>query len=105
MGDWNSDARVDLVATTAINGSKVFELVIGNGDGTFDPPLEVDSGDDADGVVAADWNGDGHLDLALSNDFYGRINVLLGNGNGSFTSTGLYKAGKDPLALAAADFD
>jgi hypothetical protein len=40
-------------------------------------------------VVVADFNGDGHLDLAVGNDF-NTIAVFLGNGDGTFRRPTLY---------------
>ena len=42
----------------------------------------VSSGSTA--VLTADFNGDGRLDLALTNDFSDTLSVLLGNADGTF---------------------
>jgi hypothetical protein len=65
------------------------------------------------GIVAADFNGDGTVDLAATNytatGYYGPGNVvvLLGNGDGTFTpATGSpITTGLRPIVLAAMDFD
>ena len=46
-------------------------------------------GYDPDGIVAGDFSGNGHLDLAVANQgqiLYsaGSVSVLLGNGDGTF---------------------
>jgi Leucine-rich repeat (LRR) protein len=56
-------------------------------------------------VVAADFNGDGKLDLATANQFSEDVSVLIGNGNGTFQSTVNYPVGSAPQALAFGDFD
>jgi uncharacterized protein (TIGR03437 family) len=58
----------------------------------------------------ADFNLDGHLDLAVptfdTNAFAGSWYLLLGNGNGSFEPPSpLYFSGLLPLSLAAGDFN
>jgi hypothetical protein len=58
------------------------------------------------GLVAADFNGDGNLDLVTSN--YGMsLEVLLGNGNGMFQAAATYPLNSDmnPVVLAVGDFN
>ncbi len=56
-------------------------------------------------LVAADFNGDGMLDLAgaISRDDY--LSIFIGNGDGSFQSPKKFDPGNDPVALVAADFN
>ena len=54
-------------------------------------------------VIAADFNKDGKLDLAIpSNNNSGTLAILLGNGNGTFTTGNVYEwfddSGCNPLA-------
>jgi FG-GAP-like repeat len=66
---------------------------LGNGDGTFQPPVNYGAGSNPSAAGADDFNGDGKLDLAVAN--YGghgnvaSFSVLLGNGNGTFQSSRL----------------
>lgn len=59
-------------------------VLLGNGDGTFQPPLNYDSGSYKEGMVAAaDLNGAGRLDLAISGanpEGIPLIGVLLNSG-------------------------
>jgi hypothetical protein len=57
------------------------------------------------GVVSADFNGDGHLDLAVTNRIDNTVSVLLGNGDGTFGGVRTFRAGAGPVAIAAADFN
>jgi hypothetical protein len=68
-GDLDGDGNLDLVLTTAQANREY--VLLGNGDGTFrdvTPPAStvVYAGHGADGVVLADFNGDGRLDQADS---------------------------------------
>src|SRR5437667_1449302 len=80
VGDFNGDGRLDLAV--ANQGSNTVSILLGTGDGTFEPERRVRGGNDASFMVAADVNGDGKLDLvigSLSNFTRNYISVLLGN--------------------------
>jgi hypothetical protein len=56
-------------------------------------------------VVAADFNGDGKLDLATLNSQDNTVSVLLGNGNGTFQAAKTYAVGAEPNSLAVGKLD
>jgi hypothetical protein len=83
VGDFNGDGHLDLVV--ANNQSDGFAILLGKGDGTFQPPVTHTTPGYYDiAVVAADFNGDGKLDLAISDERTSNILVLLGEGDGTF---------------------
>ena len=43
-------------------------VLLGNGDGTFQPQVTYAVGSYPDAIVAGDFNGDGRTDLAVAND-------------------------------------
>jgi hypothetical protein len=55
-------------------------------------------------VAVGDFNHDGHLDLAVANFFGNTVSVLLGDGNGGFTTTSTVLAGDGPFSVAVGDF-
>jgi VCBS repeat protein len=57
------------------------------------------------GLVAADLNGDGVLDLVSSNTRGNSISVLLGNGDGTFRTHVDYAVGTAPTQMVIADFN
>ena len=80
-------------------------VLLGNGDGTFQPPVTYAVGGYPVAIVAGDFTGDGHLDLAVANRIRQRVSVLLGNGDGTFQPQNKrYAVGSDPDAIVAGDF-
>ncbi len=93
VADFNGDTIQDLVVAVPHNGSRT-AIVIGNGDGTFGEPLVlVDPGLNIPQKQAvADFNGDGFQDLALSlgDGNTGLMQILNGNGDGTFQPRVMY---------------
>jgi len=56
-------------------------------------------------LLAGDFNGDGKLDLAIPNSGDNTVSILLGNGNGTFTTKSTSATGSLPYAVAAGDFN
>src|SRR4051794_37520256 len=71
----------------------------------FKPATSYPVGSEALDVVTADLNGDGKLDLAVSNRGDDNVSVLRGNGSGSFGAAHDYKAGPSPLGLLVGDWN
>jgi hypothetical protein len=118
-GDFNDDRRADLAVINAgswphFDGT--VSVLIGNGDGTFRPPVTHALGHDSVGIVAGDFNADGQVDLAVANnglsydsigDYIpdpGSVSVLLGNGDGTFGPPSSYTVGPPLVAIAAGNF-
>jgi len=56
-------------------------------------------------VATGDFNGDGKMDLAVTDSAASPLGVLLGDGSGGFTNTGNYTAGVNPSTVAVGDFN
>jgi hypothetical protein len=85
-------------------------VLLGNGNGTFQTRVDYPVGEEPTSVAVADLNGDGHLDLIVTDGQSGfgivnAVSVLLGNGNGTFRAEVHYPAGGNPTAVAVADLD
>src|SRR5262249_50282803 len=80
-------------------------VFLGNGDGTFRERGRWATGTNAFYLTAADFDGDGQLDLATANTQSGDVSVLLGNGDGTFRDELRFGAGIRPAAILGADFN
>ncbi|MBZ5643666.1 MAG: FG-GAP-like repeat-containing protein [Acidobacteriia bacterium] len=69
------------------------------------PTSSVSVGAMPQGIVTADFNGDGNLDLAAANFTEGTVSILLGDGHGGFTTKSTPAAGAGANWLAVGDFN
>jgi hypothetical protein len=106
VGDVNGDGVPDLLiaaqcASATSCDSAAVNVLLGNGDGTFQPPVAYGSGgSDARSVVIADVNGDGKPDLVVANQS-GAAGVLLGNGDGTYQAAVTYNSGGNNVTSLA----
>jgi hypothetical protein len=98
-GDLDGDGAPDVVA---LSGSRLV-LLLGRGNGTFEPPEVLPVAGDARRLVLADVNRDGFVDLVTAEDDGGTATVRLGIGDGSFETPEQYAAGARPPAVAVGD--
>lgn len=102
--DFNSDGKLDLAAVdTTPTGNTTASVYLGNGDGTLQAPLDtwVRGRVYPRAAIAADFNQDGKMDLAVSVSS-NEIVLLRGNGAGRFRTPQFYLGGGP---LVAGDFD
>ncbi|HSM91290.1 MAG TPA: VCBS repeat-containing protein [Anaeromyxobacteraceae bacterium] len=112
IADLNGDGNPDLAAADNgfTGGTSRVQVLLGAGDGTFGAATPfVTNGMGATGVVAADLNGDGRLDLAASNESPGArrtvVSVLLGAGDGTFAAGVPYEVLAGASGVAVNDVD
>ena len=96
VGYFNGGKKIDLVVANECQSSGSCKgsvgVLLGNGNGTFQPAQTYASGGaTAVSVVTGDFNGDGKNDLVVANQCQsggrcsnGSVGVLLGNGDGTF---------------------
>jgi hypothetical protein len=82
-----------------------FTCEVGGGSGVYDVPASYPVGYDLSAVITADFDRDGILDLAATDDVSNEVAILLGLGDGTFTPNGTYSVGSGPSSLCAVDVD
>jgi hypothetical protein len=95
IGDFNRDGGLDVAASdynapsSAPNDGYGVTIAAGNGDGAMgrgtSSLVQLDAGAQAGGIVAADFNGDGSLDIATANSNTGTVDVLMNSVTTSVT--------------------
>ncbi|HYL84063.1 MAG TPA: FG-GAP-like repeat-containing protein [Candidatus Angelobacter sp.] len=108
IADFNRDGKLDIAVVN--ESDNTISLLLGNGDGTFQAGKVVTPALATDGflgfLVAADFNGDGKLDLAVpdyGSAAAGQVAILLGNGDGTFQAPTFLTTGGGATGVAAAD--
>jgi len=110
--DFNKDSHIDLAVPIVLAGiGNAIAILLGHGDGTFSehdsslPPCGTVSGCGITSLAAGDFNGDGNLDLAVTQAGDNTVTVLLGTGSGDFRVAAQYVVGNDPVSVAVGDFN
>lgn len=113
VGDFNGDGKQDVMITMTSYSTSAGEiyLFLGNGDGTLQSPVSIDTPPQAWGLAAGDFNSDGKLDFAVTNTSNGSANttgavlVYLNKGDGTFAQPVSYAASMFPGPIVAADMN
>jgi hypothetical protein len=104
VGDFNDDGKPDLAVANRSSGD--VSILLGNGDGTFQPATKYRVGATPSFVATGDFNGDHQLDLAVADGGSNSIvSILLGNGDGTFQPSVSYNTGADADHVECADFN
>ena len=105
VGDFNGDGIPDAV----IPSSNGVYLYTGKGGGVFNTgvltPVNPSGSMSNRTLAAADFNGDGKLDLVVASIQPNGFIVMLGNGNGTFQTPVLYSGASSPSWVAAGDLN
>ena len=115
VGDFNGDGKLDFAVVDSAGGTSSNGYVyLGLGNGTFEVHQSFIVGSAPVGTQAIDVNGDGKLDLVVTNNGTpayisssdpGSVAVLLGNGDGTFQEPVAYAAGENPQFTLVKDIN
>ena len=107
MGDFDGDGKLDLVETNPTPGNGNLSLLLGNGDGTFQPATNYTVGTTPVAVAVADLDGDGKPDVIVANRNSVNISVLLNTGTGTLKPAVDYPTPTTgtPESIAIGDFN
>lgn len=98
--DFNQDSHLDV----AVIGGGMISVLIGHGDGIFDPAVNLPAPSNSNAIVGADFDSSGSIDLAVVGTS-GTLAVYLGAGNGSFAIPLNSNPGGDLNAITSGDFN
>ena len=87
VADVNSDGHPDLIAPNGYHGenfASTVSVLLGHGDGTFEPQQQFAVQDYPSAVRVLDVNGDGRSDIITHNPYSSNSSLLLGRGDGTF---------------------
>ncbi len=90
----------DIVTANAFDSTVT--VLLGNGDGTFEPAQPFDVGFVPDSVAVANL-GNGHADIVTANYGANTVSVLLGNGDDTFQQAQSFAVGNVSFAVAVAN--
>jgi hypothetical protein len=97
--DVDRDGKLDLVIADRFEDQ--ISVWYGNGDGTYQPALDLDSESEPQQVRVADLDGDGKLDLVSVGP--AEVGVLLANGTRTFARRRTFSAASGARGFALAD--
>jgi hypothetical protein len=114
LGDFNGDGNLDVVVANQLNNS--VSVLMGNGDGTFQPAQTYPTGPSPTSIIAGDFtgkalaNGKPQLDIITADSTGGGISYLANNGDGTFAAlvnTAITESatGGGPTIITGGDFN
>ena len=105
----NGDGILDIVSTDLnldqVTSGGIVRVFLGKGDGTFAKAVNYVAGNNLSSLALADFNGDGHIDIAVADVSSSNVAILLNKGDGTFAAPVNYPSGPNPYSLGTADFN
>jgi methionine-rich copper-binding protein CopC len=103
--DVNNDGLNDLITLHSGNGNNFVSISMNSGERSFASPVDYTIAEGGKKMSMADVNGDGFLDIIVSNQYGLFFSVLLNNANGTFATAVNYSLGIEIYQVEAADMD
>jgi Ca2+-binding RTX toxin-like protein len=105
IGDFNNDKKLDVVVSNIATNGKNVSVLLGDGKGAFVSRMDLPTSGKPLSIQAADFNGDGNLDIVTPDFAQGVATVWLGNGKGEFPANVRSSVGLEPTSVAIGDLD
>lgn len=103
LGDWNDDGHLDVIHVALGGGAHFYP---GRGDGTFDTVRDLGFlGGIYGALEAADFDRDGHLDLAAGMLNEQQVHILWGAGDGTFPTRTVLDGVREPSRIVIGDLN
>ena len=109
--DLDGDGNMDLVVVeSGGTGNGALDVFLGDGTGHFRKKASYPLGLESARVATADFNGDGHPDIAVTNQGdlnheHGNVMVFLGKGDGTLEKPAVYKLPNSPFGIEAGELN
>ncbi|MGH9710286.1 MAG: FG-GAP-like repeat-containing protein, partial [Candidatus Acidiferrales bacterium] len=109
-GQFNLDTNTNIGLAIVNQTDNTLSNFLGDGNGTFTANGTTalngtsTTGNKPVAITAGDFNVDGRADLAISDENANTIDVLIGNGDGTFASPLNLPIGAGPIGLVTGDF-
>src|SRR6185436_6089452 len=106
IADFNKDGKKEVALTNsgANFDGKTISVYFNQGNAIFGNAINYTVGSNPIGIIAADFDNDGDIDLAVANNRApsGTISILVNTGNGSFAAPVNFPAGQTPYKITVA---
>lgn len=101
--DLNRDGKLDIVTTSSDGAS--LNVLLGNGNGSFQAVQSYANAGGAWGLGVGDINGDGIIDAVVSSHTTSNISIYLGNGDGTFRARATIQGSGNSNGVVLADIN
>jgi hypothetical protein len=113
VADINGDGVSDLVVANVFVrfrpglefGRDSVSVLLGDGTGHFVTRSDIGAGAAPAAVATSDFDGDGHVDVAVANVDGNNVSLFFGRGDGTFVRRLDLATGARPTAMVTGDFD
>jgi hypothetical protein len=110
IADLNNDGVADLIVASGKGPrnspiTNTVSVLLGLGNGTFSPAVQYAAGAGLTSLAVMDLDGDGTVDIAVTNSLTSTVNVLSGYGDGTFQSPTSYTVGTSPSGIIVGDLN